>query len=82
MVDRAGRIVLPKPVREQLNLHPGAEMDCRVENRQVILRPHVMETPLVRKGRLLVHQGQPEGDLLGAEKRDRKARLATLADLA
>jgi AbrB family looped-hinge helix DNA binding protein len=38
-LDRAGRIVLPKPVREQLQLEPGESLELESFDDYVVLRP-------------------------------------------
>jgi AbrB family looped-hinge helix DNA binding protein len=38
-VDRAGRIVLPKPVRDKLRLAPGDELELKTLDDQITLRP-------------------------------------------
>lgn len=38
-MDRAGRIVLPKPVRDQLHLDPGSEFDLVVDGWSLRLEP-------------------------------------------
>ena len=38
-VDKAGRIVLPKPVREKLQLAPGDELELKALDDQITLRP-------------------------------------------
>lgn len=38
-VDRAGRIVIPKEVRDRLDLEPEVELELSVEGEAVVLRP-------------------------------------------
>ena len=38
-IDKAGRIVLPKPVREELQLSPGDSLEVDSSEERVILRP-------------------------------------------
>lgn len=38
-VDKAGRLVLPKKVRDQLRLQPGDTLDLISDDGQVVLRP-------------------------------------------
>jgi AbrB family looped-hinge helix DNA binding protein len=38
-IDRAGRLVLPKPVREQLQLEPGELLELESFEDHVVLRP-------------------------------------------
>jgi AbrB family looped-hinge helix DNA binding protein len=48
-LDKAGRIVLPKPVRDELGLSPGDTLDLSLEGEQVMLRPRRNTSPLQRK---------------------------------
>jgi AbrB family looped-hinge helix DNA binding protein len=38
-IDKAGRIVLPKPVRDELQLSPGDSLEVESSEDRVILRP-------------------------------------------
>jgi AbrB family looped-hinge helix DNA binding protein len=38
-IDKAGRIVLPKPVRDELQLAPGDSLEVESSEDRVILRP-------------------------------------------
>ena len=38
-LDKAGRIVLPKPVREKLRIAPGDELELKTLDDQISLRP-------------------------------------------
>jgi AbrB family looped-hinge helix DNA binding protein len=38
-IDRAGRLVLPKPVRQQLQLEPGESLELESFEDRIILRP-------------------------------------------
>jgi AbrB family looped-hinge helix DNA binding protein len=48
-LDKAGRIVLPKPLRDDLHLSPGDILDLSVEGEQVTLRPRRSSSPLQKK---------------------------------
>ena len=48
-LDKAGRIVLPKPVRDELHLSPGDTLDLSVEGEQMMLRPRRSSSPLQKK---------------------------------
>ena len=45
-IDRAGRVVLPKTLRDELHLSPGDTLDLTVKGDEVILRPRRGATPL------------------------------------
>src|SRR5271157_3772940 len=38
-IDRAGRLVLPKPVRQQLQLEPGESLELESFEDHIVLRP-------------------------------------------
>ncbi len=47
-VDKAGRIVIPKPLRDELRLDPGDALQLESEDDRIILRP-VREAIPIRK---------------------------------
>ncbi len=53
-IDGAGRIVLPKGVREELAIKPGDTLKVAVQGSSVTLTPSRETTGLVRKGKALV----------------------------
>ena len=59
-VDKAGRIVLPKPIREKLRLAPGDELELETLDDRIILRP-LRGTAQLRKKRgvWVFHCGEP-----------------------
>jgi AbrB family looped-hinge helix DNA binding protein len=59
-VDKLGRIVLPKSVREQLQLAPGDELELVRLDDRITLRP-LRGTPRLRKKRgvWVFHCGEP-----------------------
>ncbi|MEK7403884.1 MAG: AbrB/MazE/SpoVT family DNA-binding domain-containing protein [Acidobacteriota bacterium] len=57
-IDGAGRIVLPKPVRDRLGLKAGTDLEIQVTAEAVVLTPVARRPSLVRAGRFLVHAGK------------------------
>jgi len=53
-IDAAGRIVVPKAVREQLHLDAGTPLDLRVRDGRLELEPVPIPMRLVRRGKGLV----------------------------
>jgi AbrB family looped-hinge helix DNA binding protein len=83
-IDKAGRVVLPKWVRESANLLPGDELKVSLEGQRIQLEPAVDDSSgLVRKGRALVFRGN-SGKVLTSElvEKLRGERLVTLAQAA
>ena len=62
-IDRAGRIVVPKSLREHFNLVAGAELEMVAAGDCLQLRRVDAEPALVRKKGILVHHGGARTDL-------------------
>ncbi len=59
-MDRAGRIVLPKPVRDELQLSPGDSLEMEVGQDQIVLRPARARGRMFKeKGVWVFDSGQP-----------------------
>jgi AbrB family looped-hinge helix DNA binding protein len=59
-LDRAGRIVLPKALRDELHLSPGDTLDLVVKGDEVTLRPRRGATPLQKeRGVWVFRTGEP-----------------------
>lgn len=59
-IDRAGRLVVPKPVREAAHLHPGTQVRFRVLDGRVEIEPVPMAVRFERSGPLVVAVPQTE----------------------
>jgi AbrB family looped-hinge helix DNA binding protein len=53
-IDKAGRVVIPGPVREQVGFRPGTDLEVLIENHSVRLVRAVPGPTLVRVGKRLV----------------------------
>ena len=59
-LDHAGRVVLPKVVRDELRLSPGDTLDLTVQGEDVTLRPRRAATPLQKEqGVWVLRTGKP-----------------------
>jgi AbrB family looped-hinge helix DNA binding protein len=68
IVDKAGRLVLPKPVRDELQLAPGDALELESSEEQIVLRPVRGTMPLRRKRGVWVFR---TGESLSAETVER-----------
>ena len=59
-IDRAGRIVVPKAIREAANLRPGTEVEFRVQGGHVEIEPVPLTVTLQQRGSLVV--AVPQGN--------------------
>lgn len=83
-IGRAGRVVVPKAVRERLHLREGDRMDMEVVGGVIHLRPSDDEAELVEEDGLLVisAKGKPKGKpgaIRAAIKADREERIKKLS---
>ena len=78
-LDAAGRVVLPLKLRRQFRLSQGSILDIALTTHEIVLRPRTRTAVLVEQGGLLVHEGEPAGDLLSAVEVARQSRDADLA---
>lgn len=59
-IDKAGRVVIPKPLREELHLEPGDSLEMERSGEQITLRPVRGSAPLRKEhGVWVFHSGQP-----------------------
>ena len=49
-IDKAGRLVIPKSVREQAGLSPGTRLEISYRDGKVEIEPVVAEAEIVRDG--------------------------------
>lgn len=74
-IDRFGRIVLPKKIRNDYNLEPGSQIQIEESGREIILKPIHGEPSLRLKGGILVFTGESLGDLSNSVAKYRDGRL-------
>ena len=56
-IDKSGRIVVPKPLRDRLGLKPDTELEVLEQPGGVLLRPVEQKPSMLRVDGLWVHQG-------------------------
>ena len=79
-IDRAGRIVVPKSLRERFNLVTGTELEIEASGECLHLRKVGAEPALMRKKGVLVHHGGARVALdvaafIRAERESRSGRI-------
>jgi len=75
-LDKAGRVVIPKPLRDELRLGPGDALELQAEGEQITLRP-VRPKELLRKEHgVWVYQGErTNSSIVDLIDRDRENRM-------
>jgi AbrB family looped-hinge helix DNA binding protein len=87
-LDKAGRIVLPKPVRDEMQLRPGDALEVENSEDRIVLRPRRGTKGLYKKQGIWVFSSGT-GAPISAETTDgilqeirRERELSLLGDLA
>ena len=80
-IDKAGRVVIPKSIRDRLNLFPGSELEIDVDGNGINLAVCSAETKLIEKKGVLVFDGQSESDVDVAEFINQQRAQNAVADL-
>jgi AbrB family looped-hinge helix DNA binding protein len=70
-IDKAGRLVIPKKIRDKAYIKPGMKLDIRVENGVIEIEPVPIPVKLERQGRFLVVVSPPGTPKLTAEDYER-----------
>ena len=75
-IDKFGRVVLPKAIRDELGLVPGVPLKVKRTEQGIQLEPVLEKPVLVKKDGVLVHTGTAVGDMDEAVRSRRVARMA------
>lgn len=79
-IDKAGRVVVPKRLRESLHLVPGTRLSLRQEGERLLIEPENARRGLyMKKGTLVYDAGPvPPSDVVEWIAEDREARMKHL----
>lgn len=82
-MDKAGRVILPKPVRDRLGLHEGSDLELEETPEGVMLKPVEVRPSMIKKKGLWVHTGKvpPGFDVVQAIRDQRDERIRKLSGL-
>lgn len=79
-IDRLGRIVVPKSVRDRYHLAPGTDLELDLDVTGFHLKPAQDEPTLIRKDGVLIHHGTDtlDIDITVAIAADRDRRIGEI----
>lgn len=85
-IDKAGRIIVPKALRERYNLREGTRIELEAAADGIHLKAAQEQPSLVRKSGVLVHHGSDTSDIDVADfvnrEREKRARNMVAEDPA
>jgi len=73
-LDRFGRIVIPKKIREDLHLQVGSSIRIEESDGKIVLKPIEGEPSLLKKDGVLVFSGKAVGNVETAIEEHRQER--------
>jgi AbrB family looped-hinge helix DNA binding protein len=85
-IDSAGRVVIPKALRDRAGLRPGTELEIRCSNGVIEIARAAPRGRLVREGAFLVWEPESgvgtvsEEEIVALIEADRERRLDEIAD--
>jgi AbrB family looped-hinge helix DNA binding protein len=74
-IDKTGRLILPKKIRDQLGLSAGSKLKISEKNNRIILSLMQRTIKLIRKKGVLVVVSEKEGDSKGVKNSIQKTRF-------
>jgi AbrB family looped-hinge helix DNA binding protein len=66
-IDRVGRVVIPKEIREEAGIEPGMPLEVRCREGRIEIEPRRRPVRIVKKGRLQVAESVEPGEPLTRE---------------
>lgn len=80
-IDKAGRVILPKSLREKVRVEPGDDFLVEVEGDRLTLRPVRQQAPLGKELGIWVYQGEPsDASIPDAIDAEREKRIREFTD--
>jgi AbrB family looped-hinge helix DNA binding protein len=74
-LDRFGRVIIPKNLREDMGLEPGVVLHVEKHGEKILLQPVQGEPQVVDKKGIMVFTGGAVGDVGSALREHRRSRL-------
>ena len=75
-LDQAGRVLIPKSLREELRLSAGDALQLKAEGDEIILRPVRPEAVLKKEHGVWVYQGESsDASITGLIDRSRESHI-------
>lgn len=77
-LDKFGRIIIPKRVREQLGITTHTSLNIEEDGKRIIIEPIQKDEPVIEKDGILVFTGKLQGEIDQYFMQDRDQRIKSL----
>lgn len=77
-LDKFGRVLIPKRVRERLGIKPASALSIVDDGKRIILQPVNEEEALLQKDGLLIYTGDIRHNVMEELERNRTQRISRL----
>lgn len=77
-LDKFGRIIIPKRVREQLGITTHTSLNIEEDGKRIIIEPIQKDEPVIEKDGILVFTGKLQGEIDPYLMQDRDQRIKSL----
>ena len=78
-IDKFGRLLIPKIIRQHLGLRSGTLVDLKEQNSTLLIKAYEQESPLKNVGGVLVFTAEATENIENAVQRAREARDKSLS---
>lgn len=78
-IDRFGRVVVPKELRDRFGFQPGTKIEIDEHDREIVIKQANQAPSLQDEDGVLVFVGKATGDISGSIRRQREKRLQKLS---
>lgn len=78
-IDRFGRVVVPKELRDRFGFQPGTEIEIDEHDREIVLKQADQAPPLQDEDGVLIFAGKAIADISGSIRMQREKRLQKLS---
>lgn len=82
-LDRFGRVIIPKRLREELGINPETKLNISEEGQKIVIELVKDKSPAVNRNGILVFTGKldsKEKDLIKSDRNNRMRKLLTNRD--
>lgn len=77
-LDKFGRVIIPKKLREQLGITPETTLHIEEDGKRIIIEPVQEAEPLIEREGVLISTGKLRADAAELLTRERKRRMHQL----